>query len=163
MCWVCRGYQRGQRRSSLVFSHALGGRYLQGPSRAQTVDQRRRPCRRAPEHSHRVVAENDVVLRVAFPEFFHHLVVKVVVGVFRLPAAQRHAQFVQQRAIDRNVGFGGRFERVFGQKNQALLLAPGFEQVFESFARNGFAGAFTDALDDVELLEVVVDQQLADE
>ena len=44
-----------------------------------------------------------------------------------------------------------------------MLLAPGFEQVFESFARNGFAGAFTDALDDVELLEVVVDQQLADE
>ena len=114
MCWVYRGYQRGQRRSSLVFSHALGGRYLQGPNRAQTVDQRRRPCRRAPEHSHRVVAENDVVLRVAFPEFFHDLVVKVVVGVFRLPAAQRHAQFVQQRAIDRNVGFGGRFERVFG-------------------------------------------------
>ena len=44
-----------------------------------------------------------------------------------------------------------------------MLLAPGREQVFESFSHDGFTGAASDAPDDVELLEVVVDQKLAHE
>ena len=111
-----------------------------------------------PQHSDRVIAEDDVVLRVTFPEFFDDFSVQVVARVFGFPVTQRHTQFVQQRPVHRDVGFGGGLERVLGQKNQTLLLAPGFKQVFEGFPHNRFTGAAAYAPDDVELLEVVIDQ-----
>ena len=42
-----------------------------------------------------------------------------------------------------------------------MLAAPGLEQVFERLAHDGFALAAADLLDEVELLEVVVDEELA--
>ena len=68
---------------------------------------------------------------------------------------------MQQRAVHRDIGFGGGLERVFGQEVQVVLLAQVLEQVFESLAHHGFAVAAADPADAVELLEVVVDQQLA--
>jgi hypothetical protein len=56
------------------------------------------------EHGGAVVAEDDVVLRVALLELLGDLFVEVVGGVLGLPVAQRHAQLVQQRAIDSDVG-----------------------------------------------------------
>lgn len=76
-----------------------------------------------PEHKAGVVAEDDVVLRVAFSEFLGDLGVQIVVGVFRFPVAQRHAQLVQERTVERDVGLGGGFHRVFGKEYQALLAA----------------------------------------
>lgn len=114
-----------------------------------------------PQHRQRVVAEDDVVLRVAILEFLADLGIQVVVGVLGFPIAQRHAQFMQQRAVNGDVGFGGGLERVFGQKHQPVLFAPGLEQVFECLAHDGLAAAAADLLDEIELLEVVVDQELA--
>ena len=113
-----------------------------------------------PEHGHGVVTENDVVLRVAFFEFLADLGVQVVVSVFGFPVAQRHAQFMQERAVHIDVGLGGGLERVLGQKDQVLLLAPVFEQVFERLTDDGFTLAAAHTPDDVELLEVVVDEEL---
>jgi hypothetical protein len=47
------------------------------------------------EHGGAVVAEDDVVLRVALLELLGDLFVQVVGGVLGLPVAQRHAQLVQ--------------------------------------------------------------------
>jgi hypothetical protein len=57
------------------------------------------------EHGGVVVAEDDVVLRVALLELLGDLFVEVVGGVLGLPVAQRHAQLVQQRAIDERCWF----------------------------------------------------------
>lgn len=50
---------------------------------------------------------------------------------------------------------------VLGQKHQLLLAAPGLEQVLERLAHDGLALAAAGPLDEVELLEVVVDEELA--
>jgi hypothetical protein len=113
------------------------------------------------EHGGAVVAEDDVVLRIALLELLGDLFVQVVGGVLGLPVAQRHAQLVQERAIDGDVGLGGGLERVFGQEDQIVLAAPGLEQVLERLAHDGLALAAAGPLDEVELLEVVVDQDLA--
>jgi hypothetical protein len=42
-----------------------------------------------------------------------------------------------------------------------MLAAPGFEQILEGFSDDGFAVAAADLLDQIELLQVVVDQELA--
>jgi hypothetical protein len=60
-----------------------------------------------------------------------------------------------------DVGFGGGLERVLGQEDQIVLAAPGLEQVLERLAHDGLALAAAGPLDEVELLEVVVDQDLA--
>jgi hypothetical protein len=98
---------------------------------------------------------------VAFAELFGDFGVHVGVGVFGFPVTQRHAQLVQQRPVNRNIGFGGGFKRVFGQKDQALLLASGLEQVLQSLTNNGFPSAATGTFYDVKLLEIVINQQLA--
>ena len=108
-----------------------------------------------------IVGKDDVVLRIAFFEFLADLFVEVVARVLGFPVAQRHTQFVQQRAIHGDVAFGGGLERVFGQKHQALLFAPGLEQVLEGFAHDGLARTPADLFDEVELLEVIVDEKLA--
>ena len=113
------------------------------------------------EHGGVVIAEDDVVLRVALLELLGDLFVKFVGGVLGFPVTQRHAQLVQQRAIDGDVGFGRGLEWVFGQENQVVLAAPGLEQVLERLAHDGLALAAADLLDEVELLEVVVDEDLA--
>ena len=108
-----------------------------------------------------VVAEDDVVLRIALAQLLVDFLVQVVALVLGLPVAQRHAQFVQQRAVDGDVRLGGGLERVLGQEHQVLLLAPVLEQVLERFPDDGFAMAAAGLLDDVELAQVVVDQELA--
>ncbi len=80
-----------------------------------------------PQDGGDIVAKDDVVLRVALLELLAYLFVEVVAFVLGFPVAERHAQFVQQCAIDGDVGLGGGFERVFGQEHQALLLAPSLE------------------------------------
>lgn len=113
-----------------------------------------------PKHNGGVVAEDDVVLRIAFPELLGDLLIEVISRVLGLPVTQGHAQLVQQGAIHVDVGFGGRLERVFGQKDQIVLTAPCLEQVLEGFADDGFALATADLLDEIELVEVVLDEKL---
>jgi len=99
------------------------------------------------EHHGGVVAEDDVVLRVTFFEFLGDLFVQIVGGVFGFPVAQWHAQLVQQGTVQ--------------TEDQIVLTTPSLEQVFERLADDGLALATADLFDDVELLEVVVDQELA--
>lgn len=68
---------------------------------------------------------------------------------------------MKQGAINCNIGLSGSLEWVFGEKHQAVLAAPGFEQVLEGLAHHGLAQTAADPPDDVELREVVVDEELA--
>src|SRR6476620_29190 len=65
-----------------------------------------------------LVFKNDVVLRVTAPELECYLVVEIVLLILRFPIAKRHAQLVQQRAIDQAAILGGRDVFVFRHKDQ---------------------------------------------
>jgi hypothetical protein len=112
------------------------------------------------QHGLRGVFEDDVVLRIAALELEGDLLVEVVLCVLGLPIAEGHAQLVHQRAIDCADVLGGAVEPVLGDEDQALLVAPVFEQPLEGLAHTALAVAATDLLDPVELGKVLVDQDL---
>ena len=114
-----------------------------------------------PQHGNRIIGKDDVVLRITLLEFFVDLLFEIIALVFGFPISQLHTQLMQQRAIHHDVGFGRCLERIFGEKNQIVLLAPRLEQILERLAHDGLARAAADLFDQVELLEIFVNQELA--
>lgn len=60
-----------------------------------------------------------------------------------------------------HIGFGCSLYWIFGDKYKVVLLTPSLEQVFERFTHDGLTRATADLFDEIELLEVVVDEELA--
>ncbi len=85
------------------------------------------------------VLENNVVLRVAAAELVFDLGVEVVLLVLRLPVAERHAQFVEQRAIHVAPVFRLGLDLVFRHEHEIMRARPAFQQVLEGFAHHRFA------------------------
>ena len=82
------------------------------------------------------VLEDDVVLWIATAELGRDLRVKIVLFVLRLPIAERHAQGMNQRAVDVAPVFGRGSDLVFGNEDKIVRARPALEQVFERFAHH---------------------------
>ena len=102
-----------------------------------------------------------MLLRIAALELEFDLGFEVVLGVLRFPVAEGHAQLVEQRAIDVAPFFGFGFDFVLGDEHEIVLLRPALEQVLEGFANNALALCARDFLQRRELVEVLLDQELA--
>ena len=82
-------------------------------------------CRSWIRTASREVLEDDVVLRIAAPELVLDLLVEIVLLVLRLPIAERHAQLVQQRAVDEAAVAGSPvLDLVFGNEDQVVRARP---------------------------------------
>ena len=82
------------------------------------------------------VLEDDVVLGVAALELFRDLFIEIIVAVLGFPVAERHAQFVQQGAIDVALVARQRIEFVFRDEDKIVLFAPGLEQILECLVQH---------------------------
>lgn len=113
------------------------------------------------QHGAGGVLEDDVVLRITALELFNDLFIEIICAVLGFPVAERHAQFIEQRAIDVALIPGQGIESVFRDEDEIMLLAPAFEQVFERFAQHAFARGAGDLAEILQLIEVVLDECVA--
>ena len=100
---------------------------------------------------------------VAFAKFLLDLVVEIVFLILRFPVAERDAQRMQQRSVRIDAGLLQGLVFVFGNENQIARLAPILEQRFERLAHHRFARRAGDAAQRLEVVEVVLDKELAHE
>ena len=114
-----------------------------------------------PQHCSRIVGEDDIVLWIALAEFRLDLGRKVVVLVLRFPIAERHAQAVEQRAVDIDARHLPGQDVVFGDELQVVRAAPAFQQVLERLAQHAFAPAARNRAQPVQFGPVFVDQLTA--
>ncbi len=107
------------------------------------------------------VLEDDVGLGVARAEFLLDRFVEAVPGVLRLPIAERHAQGVHERAVDVAPLFRGRRHLVLGNEGEVVRARPTLQQVLERLAHHALASRPGDLLQGLELIEVLLDEELA--
>ena len=107
------------------------------------------------QHGGLRVLEDDVVARVAPVELLLDLLVKVVVRVFGLPVAARHAQAVLHGAV----GLNAALRDQFGDQRQFVLVvaAVGIEAILERAPDAALAVRPAELLEPLQLLAVVLD------
>jgi hypothetical protein len=87
--------------------------------------------------------------------------VEIVVLVFRLPIAERHAQRIEQRAVGIDAGLLQRLVFVLGNEDQVARPAPVLEQRLERLADDALARRAGDAAQRLQFVEIVLDEKLA--
>ena len=91
------------------------------------------------QHGEFGVLEDDVVGRVPLSSLRCDLEGEIVIGILGLPIAERHAQRVQQRAVDINAITSRGNDVVFRDEGQIEAPPPALEEVLERLAQHAFA------------------------
>ncbi len=107
------------------------------------------------------ILEDDVVLRVAAALLERDLGVEVVLLVLGLPVAERQAQRVEQGAVHVPALLGRRLDLVLGNEDQVVRPRPSLEEVLEGLAHHGLAMRARDPVQILELVQVLLDEELA--
>ena len=68
---------------------------------------------------------------------------------------------MNQRAVDVAPVFGGRGDLIFGDKDQIARARPTLKEILESFADNGFAVRTRNFFQVLELVQVLLNEDLA--
>ncbi|MGV1682197.1 hypothetical protein [Sphingopyxis sp. NJF-3] len=92
-----------------------------------------------PQHRRHIVGEDDIVARIAFAEFCLDLGRQIVVGVLGFPITERHAQPVQQRAVDIDARHLLGQHIMLGDELQIVRAAPALQQILERLAKHTLA------------------------
>lgn len=92
-----------------------------------------------------IVGIDDVVARIAFPRLGGDLGVEIVIGVLGFPIAERHAQRVEQCAVEVDAVLLRRGDCMLGNEQQVVGAAPALEQILERLAQHAFAAAARDS------------------
>ncbi|MES2022895.1 MAG: hypothetical protein V4460_16505 [Pseudomonadota bacterium] len=109
-----------------------------------------------------VVRVDDVVARIALARLGGDFGIEIVVGIFRLPIAERHAQRVEQGTVEVDTVLLRRGDGVFGHEQQIVCATPALEQILEGLAQHTFAPAAGDGAQPIEIGAIFVDECLAD-
>ena len=78
------------------------------------------------------ILEEDVVLRITAAEFLLDFCVEIVFLVLRLPKAERHPQFVQQRTVNEATVSRRRVQPIFGNEDQVFQRPQSFKSVLNA-------------------------------
>lgn len=107
------------------------------------------------------ILEYDVITRVAFAEFCGDLFFQIIRLIHRFPIAERHAQPVEQCAIQIDAVALVGDPIIFRNKLQVLRLAPALEAVLKRLTQNTFTPAARYRFHPVKLGAIFVDQLAA--
>ena len=105
-----------------------------------------------------VIAEDDIVFRVALAEFGLDLAFEVVVFVLGFPIAKRDAKRVKQRSVGVDAVARLGDDLVLGDEHELVRLAPAAQQILERLAQHAFAAASGNCAQPVKFSPIFIDQ-----